>query len=792
MRISEQWLREWVNPALGSQELADQITMAGLEVDAVEPVAGVFGGVVVGEIVSAEPHPDADKLQICVVNAGGAEPLQIVCGAPNARVGLRAPLATVGAVLPGDFAIKAAKLRGVDSQGMLCGADELGLSEDRAGLLELPADAPVGDDLRSYLALDDNSIEIGLTPNRADCLGIIGIAREVALLNNLPLCEPPVNAVDAQSDEQVVVELKDTDRCSRYLCRVIEGVDPSRPSPLWIQEKLRRCGLRSIDAIVDVTNYLLLELGQPMHAFDLDKLHGHIIVRRAEAGEQLALLNDQEVTLNTENLVIADEQGPVALAGIMGGSASAVGAGTTRILLEAAFFTPELLSGKARALGLHTDSSHRFERGVDYELQRRAMERATELLLSTVGGTPGPVVEALDESALPNPAPVALRRYRIERLLGVAIDDEEVVRILQGLGLGVENTDEGWQCTMPSWRFDLRIEADLLEELARVYGYNRLPVTRIRADLEMPATPESRLGLRPVRRLLAARDYSEAICYSFVDPEIQRAIDPDIDALPLSNPISAELSIMRSSLMAGLLRAAQHNVNRQQARVRFFETGLRFLPTKDGLDQRPTVALLATGAVEREQWDGSSRPVDFFDLKGDVQAMLSLGGAAETYHFESGERSGLHPGQTAIVFRDSEKVGVVGTLHPTLQQQLDFDHPVILAELDLDVVLAAKVPAFERVSRFPGIRRDLAVIVDATLPAQQLLATVRAAAGSYLTQLTLFDVYQGEGIDTHRKSVGLGLTFQESTRTLDDKEVTKILRQVVDSLRENYNAELRS
>jgi phenylalanyl-tRNA synthetase beta chain len=783
VRISEQWLREWVNPGLSSQELADQITMAGLEVDALEPVAGDFSGVVVAEILSAEPHPDADKLRVCEVSLGDTR-CRIVCGAPNARAGLRAPLATVGAVLPGDFNIKAAKLRGVESQGMLCAAAELGLSEDNDGLMELAADAPVGEDLRSYLGLDDHTIEIGLTPNRSDCLGIAGIAREVALLNDLPLCRPSMEPVPAASDRQVGVELRAPELCPRYLCRVIEGVDPSQPSPLWLQEKLRRCGLRSIDAIVDITNYLLLEFGQPMHAFDLDRLQGGIVVRRAEAGESLKLLNEQTVKLSVDNLVIADQERPLALAGIMGGDDSAVGEGTRNILLESAFFTPERLNGKARALGLHTDSSHRFERGVDFELQRHAIERATALLLSVVGGTPGPVVEAVEPDALPRPAPILLRRGRIERLLGVSIEDAEVERILRGVGLAVTPADEGWRCEVPSWRFDLRIEVDLLEELARVYGYNRLPVTHIRADLEIPARPEATLGLSALRRQLQGRDYHEAITYSFVDPDLQRALDPDIDPVRLNNPISNELSVMRSSLMVGLLRAAQYNVHRQQSRVRLFETGLRFLPSASGLQQPPTLALLLTGAAEPEQWAGSPRAADFFDLKADVESLLALGGEGERFRFAAGERGGLHPGQTALIQREGETVGVLGVLHPLLQKELGFDQPVMLAEIDLDILRAGRIPAYHRVSRYPGVRRDIAVVVDASLPVDTLLETARSAAGSYMTHLTLFDVYQGKGIDTARKSVALGLTFQESSRTLDDQEVNKILQQVIDSLRE--------
>ncbi len=791
MKFNEKWLREWVNPALSSEELGHQITMAGLEVDAIEPVAGAFTGVLVGEIVEAEQHPDADKLRVCKVNAGDGEPLQIVCGAPNARVGLKAPLATVGAMLPGDFAIKAAKLRGVESQGMLCAAAELGLSEENAGLLELPADAPVAEDLRSYLDLEDVSIEVGLTPNRADCLSIAGIAREVGLLNDLAVCAPPDEPVTPEIEDTFGVELQAPERCSRYLCRVVEGVDLSRPSPLWLQEKLRRCGLRSIDAAVDITNYLLLELGQPMHAFDLDKLNGGIVVREAKEGETLALLNDQTIELRPDNLVIADHEGPVALAGIMGGAKSAVSDGTTRLLLEAAFFAPVPLSGQARSFGLHTDSSHRFERGVDYTLQRRAMERATSLLLEIVGGRAGPIVEAVDEAQLPAPRTILLRRARIQRLLGVAISDEEVERILRGLGLAVEAQGEGWECVAPSWRFDLSIEADLLEELGRVYGYNKLPVTRIRANVTLPAQPERRLGLRELRRVLLSRDFDEAVCYSFIDAEIQQSIDPGIEPVVLSNPISPEHAVMRSSLVAGLLRAAQHNLKRQQHRVRLFESGLRFIKSADGLEQRRSLALLVTGPAAAESWAAPAREVDFHDLKGDVEALLSRAGTLADTEFFSGERPGMHPGQTAHLKRGEQTIGYLATLHPGLQKSLDFDRPVFVAELDLDALVERRLPAFEPVSRFPALRRDLALIVDEELAAGELLSAVQAAAGAYEPELTLFDVYQGKGIDTHRKSVALGLTFQDQSRTLDDDEVNRCVQQVVDSLVKKFNAELR-
>ena len=789
MKISEQWLREWVSPELSVEDLGHQITMAGLEVDAIDAVAGAFTGVVVAEIVSAEPHPDADKLQVCQVRAGD-ETVQIVCGAPNARAGLKAPLATVGAVLPGDFKIKKAKLRGVESFGMLCAAQELELSDDKAGLLELPADAPVGEDLRRYLGLDDHAIEIGLTPNRADCLSIAGIAREVGLLNALEVAGPAITPCEATVGAQVQVDLQASQRCPRYLCRVIEGVDLRRPSPLWLQEKLRRCGLRSIDAAVDITNYLLLELGQPMHAFDLDKLNGGIVVREARAGETIKLLNDQEVTLGEDNLVIADHEAPVALAGIMGGADSAVGEGTTRLLLEAAFFAPVPLSGQARSFGLHTDSSHRFERGVDYQLQRDALERATALLLDIVGGTAGPVTEATSDD-IPSAASVRLREARIERLLGVTISAEEVERILTGLGLGVTAVDGGWECTVPSWRFDIAIEADLLEELARVYGYNRLPVSPIRGDVTLPAVTEARVGLREFRRALIARDYFEAISYSFVDEDLQRLFAPDLQPVALTNPISPEHAVMRSTLLTGLVRAAQHNLKRQQARVRFFESGLRFVPGPDGLSQRPGIALLIAGPAAAEGWNSEARAVDFYDLKGDVEALLQLTGEAESFRFEAVEHPALHPGQSAALIRDGETVGVLGALHPTVQKTLEFDAGVLVAEFDLELLSKGRLPAFEPVSRFPALRRDIAVVVDEAVSAGELLSNVRESAGAYLTDLTLFDVYQGKGIDPNRKSLALGLTFQNQSRTLDDDEVNKCLQQVVDSLREKYNAELR-
>jgi phenylalanyl-tRNA synthetase beta chain len=794
VRISEQWLREWVDPAQDSDGLARQLTMAGLEVDAVEPVAGNFSGVLVAEITAAEPHPGADKLRVCSVDCGAGEAVQIVCGAPNARVGLKAPLATVGAVLPGEHKIRRAKLRGVESRGMLCAEAELGLSDAAEGLMELPAEAPVGAPLGEALGLDDTIIEVELTPNRADCLGMRGIAREMALLNDLTVTGPAIEPVDPASDERFPVTLSAPARCPRYLGRVIRGADLSRPSPLWLQERLRRGGIRSIDAVVDVTNYVLLELGQPMHAFDLDRLEGGIDVRLARVGETLALLNGNTVELAPDNLVIADRSGPLALAGIMGGEGSGVSATTRNLFLEAAFFAPAHLSGQARRFGLHTDSSHRFERGVDFTLQRLAMERATALLLGIVGGEPGPISEELAESELPLRPPVTLRAARIKRILGISLDAAEVERILRGLGLGlaVAATEDGWRCEIPPWRFDLTIEADLLEELARVHGYHHLPATRSRAELAMPPRPEAALSPRLLRRQLVARGYHEAITYSFQEPALQALFDPALEPVALRNPISSDMAVMRTSLIPGLVATAQRNLNRQQLRPRLFETGLRFRRRADNsLDQRPTLALLIGGRARPEGWSGGRDAVDFYDLKGDLEGLFALARRSDELAFVAAERPALHPGQTAAILVAGEELGVIGALHPDAQAALDLERPLFVAEIDLAALLAARVPAFQPVSRYPEIRRDLAVIVDREVPAAELMANVRATAGPYCDDLRLFDVYAGKGIDPKRKSLALGLTFRDQTRTLADEEVTQAVQQVIDSLVEKYNAELR-
>lgn len=788
MIISEQWLREWVNPALSSTELADQLTMAGLEVDGVETAAEAFSGVVVAEILEAEQHPDADKLRVCKVSTG-AETVQIVCGAPNARVGLKAPLAQVGAVLPGNFNIKKAKLRGVESQGMLCAESELTISDESSGLMELPADAPVGADLRGYLGLDDNIIEIGLTPNRADCLSIAGIARDVAALNGLVACEVAVDAVPPTSERQFPVQVEAGDKCPRYLGRVIEGVDLSRATPRGIVDRLRRAGVRSIDPVVDVTNYVMLELGQPLHAFDLASLAGGIVVRNARDGEQMQLLDGSEVSLTSDTLVIADHERPLALAGIMGGENSGVGESTCAIFLESAFFSPTLMAGKARHYGLHTDASHRYERGVDPQLQRKAIERATALLLDIVGGHAGPVIEVASEHHLPQPPTIKLRASRVQRVLGFSMEAERIESILTRLGFSVVQQNDGeWLCTAPSWRFDMELEVDLIEELARIHGYNALPVSRIRGDVNGSAQPEGRRPLGHIRRLLVGRGFQEAITFSFVSPELQARFDPDKAPVALKNPISADLSVMRTSLVPGLLSASAHNAKRQLARVRMFETGLCFLPGSP-IVQTAHIGLVMMGARAPENWANDAAKTDFFDIKGEVEQLLHVAG--EPVVFRPSTRPGLHDGQTAEICLGGQVVGVLGAIHPATAEAMDLPAATYVAELQLEAVTGSRLPAYLEISRFPETRRDIAVVVAADTAAAAVEAIVRDTAGAGLADLRIFDVYAGQGIEPGHKSLALGLTFRDQSRTLDDSEISEVMTQVIDSLQEKLNAKLR-
>jgi len=790
MKFSEQWLRELVQPQIGTQALADQLSLSGLEVDDIESVAGDFTGVVVGEILTAERHPNADKLQVCQVN-DGEQTVQVVCGAPNARAGLKTAFARVGAVLPGNFKIKKAKLRQVESFGMLCAEDELGLSDDHGGIMELAENAPVGQDLRTFLNLDDKIIDVDLTPNRGDCLSIAGMAREVGVLNKVAVAPIEAPAIAPQNDDRFPVELIESQACPRYLGRVIRNINPGVATPQWMQEKLRRSGVRSIDPVVDVTNYVLLELGQPMHAFDLNRLEGGIRVRLAEQGETLTLLDGQTVELKPDTLVIADASGPVAMAGIMGGEPTSVTEQTRDIFLESAFFSPIAIAGRARSYGLHTDSSHRFERGVDWQLQRKAIERATTLLLEIVGGEPGPVIEAVSEADLPEVQQIQLRRSKLAAVLALEIPDAEVEEILNRLGMQLVAVDDGWQVTVPSYRFDLTIEVDLIEEVARVYGYNNLPVHTPTAELPIPPIAEARLTLRQLRRHLVALGYQEAITYSFIDAELQQAFDDQHQPLALANPISAEMAVMRTTLWPGLTKALQYNQNRQQTRVRLFETGQRFVPTADGLVQENVIAGLVSGNLDAEGWTARKEKLDFFDAKGDLESLLALGGCADQFNFVADRHVALHPGQSALIERQGETVGFIGALHPSLLKKLDLNGPVYLFEVKLDAVTNGSLPRFTSLSKFPESRRDLALVVEQSTSFARIREIATQAAGEFIKQITLFDVYQGAGIEPGRKSLALGLTWQHPSRTLNDEEINSAVSAVVTALRDHCGAALR-
>ncbi|WP_018954387.1 phenylalanine--tRNA ligase subunit beta [Thioalkalivibrio sulfidiphilus] len=789
MRISNQWLLEWVDHGLSPEELGHRLTMAGLELDALEAAAGEFSGVVVGHVLKVEPHPDADKLRVCQVEDGSGSPVQVVCGAPNVVEGMKVPFARVGAVLPGEFKIKKAKLRGVESFGMLCSARELGLAETSEGLMPLPADLAAGTDVREALGLNDTILEVDLTPNRADCLCMAGIAREVAALTGKPLCMPEISPVGADVDERFPVSIEAAADCPLYHGRVVRGVNPGAETPLWMREKLRRAGIRSLGPLVDVTNYVMLELGQPMHAFDLARLEGGIVVRRAHKGEQLTLLDGQEIRLSEADLVIADQAKVLALAGIMGGEASGVGDETRDVFLESAHFAPMAIAGRARHHGLHTDSSHRFERGVDPALPSRALQRATALLCQIAGGQPGPVVEARG-APVEETAPIMLRASRIGRVLGARIEDSEVTRLLTALGCQVEPMAGVWRVTPPSFRFDLSIEVDLIEEVARVHGYDRLPAEVPPLSPELGGVDEARLPLSRIRHLMADLGYQEAITYSFVDPQLEALFSPDSRPLALANPISSELAVMRSTLWPGLVKALKYNLNRQQERVRLFETGLSFVSQGDDLKQHPMIAAVATGARWPLQWAEPSRAMDFFDLKGDVESLLSLAGGDVS--FESARHPALHPGQSARVWVGGEPCGWLGALHPSLVSRLDLDQDVYVMELSLDAIRQGSVPKFTEQSKFPAIRRDLAVVVDQGCPVSRIEAAIRDLAISSLREVVVFDVYTGKGVPDGRKSLALGLILQELSRTLTDQEVDAVMQGIVKKLEQDVGATLRA
>ncbi|QLB21369.1 phenylalanine--tRNA ligase subunit beta [Vespertiliibacter pulmonis] len=794
MKFSESWLREWVNPAISTEQLCDQITMLGLEVDGVEAVAGEFSGVVVGEVVECSQHPDADKLRVTKVNVGGDRLLDIVCGAPNCRQGLKVACAVEGAVLPGNFKIKKTKLRGQPSEGMLCSFSELGIKDDQNGIIELPQNAPVGVDLREYLALNDQSIEISLTPNRADCLSIAGIAREVGVINQLAVNQSEITPVLPTISDKIEIELKAPQACPRYLLRVIKGVNVTVASPLWLQEKLRRCGIRSIDPVVDITNLSLLELGQPMHAFDMAKVAQPVQVRMAEEGEELVLLDGTTAKLQANTLLIADQNGPLAIAGIFGGKESGVNTETKDVILESAFFAPLAIAGRARQYGLHTDASHRFERGVDFELARKAMERATALLLEICGGEAGEIVEAVSPENMPKSHRVKLHRKKLDSLLGHSIPTETVTAILERLGLQPQYANDIWTVQSPSWRFDIEIEEDLIEEVARIYGYNNIPNNAPLAHLQMRGVPEKILEMNRIRTALVDSGYQEVITYSFVDPKIQTLLHPEQSALILPNPISSEMSAMRVSLLTGLLDAVVYNQNRQQNRVRLFETGLRFIPdenAENSIRQERVLGAVIVGDKTSMHWESKGQPVDFFDLKGDLERVLSLTSVADKLQFVAKQFPALHPGQSAAILLDGKEIGFIGTVHPKVVQKLGLSGKPVVFELAVEVIAERTIPNAQEISRFPANKRDIAIVLEQTIPANDILEVCRQAGGKRLVGVNLFDVYQGTNLADGKKSLAISLTIQDTEKTLEEDEINAVIQAVLTELEQRFNAYLR-
>jgi len=790
MKFSENWLRSVVELSVDTATLERRFNMIGHEVESVERLGASLDGVVVAEIVACEKHPQADKLQVCKVSIG-REQLQIVCGAPNARAGLKAPLATIGATLPNGIAIKKAALRGVESNGMLCSAKELGLDADASGLLELSNDAPAGKSLAEYLGLPDNVIELGLTPNRGDCLSMRGLSIDIAAAFDTKLKSDPIEPVGAQSKRTVDIKLNAGADCPRYVGRVIEGVDPTAVTPLWISERLRRGGIRPVSILVDITQYVMLELGQPMHAYDAAKLNGSIDVRRARDGEKVKLLDGKEYSLAPNYLVIADAKESVGLAGVMGGLDSRVTDATRDIFLEAAHFAPATIMGRARNLALHTDASHRFERGVDPELPRVAMERATQLILSLAGGKPGPINEATIANAIPKRTAVALRRSRLSRVLGIAVADADVERILAALDMKVERTNDGWKATPPTRRFDIEIEEDLIEEVARIHGYDNVPTHPPSGELSLRLRPESEVAMSRLNSQLASSGYREAICYSFVAPELLEKWSLSDGAVALSNPLSADLAVMRTSLLPGLVEILKSNRNRQQDRIRLFETGLVFNNAGTELKQTPRVAAVAYGRAEPESWTGDKRAVDFYDLKAHVEDLLALGGRHRRVEFQPSMRPWLHPGRSAEVVVGGKSIGVVGGLNPRLLKLLDIDDDVQAFELDVESVTRGSVPRARPISRFPSVRRDIAIVVPDEVPYARVETVARKALGTVLTDLVVFDQFVGQNLGSGVKSLAIGLILQDDSRTLTDQDADSFVAKAVSALEQECQARLR-
>jgi phenylalanyl-tRNA synthetase beta chain len=791
MQFSESWLRSLCNPPLSSEALCHLLTMAGLEVEEVKPVAPDFSGVVVAQVLSAEKHPDADKLKLCSVDAGQGEPLQIVCGAPNVAAGMKVPCALVGANLPG-IEIRQAKVRGVASFGMLCSARELGIADDHGGLLALPDDAVIGADIRTALDLDDHLITLKLTPNRADCLSLLGIARELSALTGAPLMQPEVTPVAAVHDAQRTIVLDAPAACPRYCGRIVRGVNTQAVTPEWIKRRIERSGVRSISAVVDITNYVMLELGQPLHAFDSAKLSGAIHVRYPQPQESLLLLNGQQIEPTAQTALIADDVQALALAGVMGGELSSVTDATTDIFLESAFFSPVAIAGKARALGFSSDASHRYERGVDFNLPRQALERATQLIIACCGGQPGAIAEAISAADLPARKPVRLRPARAAKVLGIEVTTERATSLLGGLCLGVEPQGADLLVTPPSFRFDIEIEEDLIEEIARIHGYDNIPAVPPTAQAAMmPATERSRTAMQ-VRHLVAGRGYHEVVTYSFVEAAWEADFAANAQPITLANPIASQMGVMRSTLIGGLVGALITNRKRQTERVRVFEIGRCFSKDEQaapvpGFEQPLRLAGLAAGLAAPEQWGLPARRVDFYDVKADIEALLSPHLAS----FEKIDHPALHPGRSASVVVQGKPIGILGELHPRWVQKYELGSAPVVFELDLAALLETPTIAYTEVSRFPAVVRDIALVVPHTQAAGTLQAALRAAAPAIVRDVELFDVYQGKGLDETQKSLAFHIVMQDTQRTLEDAEVEAVVAKLVAVAQNDFAASLR-
>jgi phenylalanyl-tRNA synthetase beta chain len=783
VKFSEHWLRTFADPPLGTGALAHALTFAGLEVEEVEPVAPAFAGVVVGEVLSVEKHPAADRLTVCRVSAGDST-VTIVCGAPNVRAGMKVPTALPGAKLPA-LEISAANVRGVESHGMLCSEKELGLSDEASGLMALAEDAPVGRSVREVLDLDDHLFTTKPTPNRGDCLSILGVAREVAAVTGAKLRAPAAAQIEIAVEDKLEIGLDAPHACPRYCGRIVRGVKATAATPDWIIARLERSGLRPISAIVDVTNYVMLELGQPLHAFDAAKLVGSIRVRFARDGETLALLNGESPALDSRYLVIADQRKAVALAGIMGGADTAVNDDTADIFLESAYFTPDVIAGKSRELGFGSDSSFRFERGVDFEGTRRALDRATELILKICGGHPGPVSEA--SGAVPTRAPVELRLGRAKRLLGIDLTTQQAEDIFRRLDFVFTRNDDTFVVTPPSYRFDISIEQDLIEELARIHGYDRIPAAAPTAPTTMLPAPERVRTRDVIRSKLVSREYNEVVTYSFIDRRWEEDFCGNSDPVALANPIASQMSVMRSSLIPGLVTTAALNVRHKQTRVRLFEIGRCFATEGDGYAQPTRVGALAYGDALREQWGTPNRRVDFYDMKGDLEALL----APVEVHVDPASHPALHPGRSGRVRAGVRAIGWVGELHPRWQQKYELPTAPMLLELDYDAVEATVLPVFREVPKFPAVRRDIAALFDDELPYEAILGALKGHAPAIVTDVRVFDLYRGADLPKGKKSLAFMVLLQDTRKTLTDAEVESAVSQLREMLRQQFGATLR-